>query len=451
MIKKYALYPFQEEAVNFLISKRRAINGADMGLGKTLQSIAAADRVGAKKILVLAPKALLFSWKNEIEKFSDNPTCSVCIGTAAQKKKAFEATVRWYITNHETLLQIQSYPKLMQKWDLIVVDEFHNYMNRRAKKTLALKKLKSDYLFGLTGTPILTKPDQLWSQLNIIAPHNFRSFWNWVKLYCATKFNPFSGNADIVTGVLDVEKYKEMLAPYFIRHTKEEVLEDLPDKIYNEVPLQLNDKQQKLYKSMKKDMIVENGDDFYKSGTALEKLIRLRQICLDPRLLPELNITEKGVKTEALINILTSSEEQFVVFTSFKSYANLIAQELKDLGITYELLTGDTPTAERAVQVERFRAGQSRVFIGTIKAGGVGLNLQTASNLIFMDKDYSPAINAQTEARIHRIGQKNAAVITTLYTLGTVDELMEKMLAARGEMIDSVITPTMLYEALEKE
>lgn len=421
------------------------------GLGKTLQSIATADRVEASKILVLAPKALLFSWKNEIEKFSDISSCSVCIGTSVQKKKAFAQNARWYITNHETLLQITNYPKLAQEWDMIIVDEFHNYMNRKAKKTLVLKKLKTTYLLGLTGTPILTKPDQLWSQLNIIAPHKFKSFWNWVDMYCAQKANPFSQYSKIITGVLNVDSYKEMLAPYFIRHTKEEVLEDLPDKIYREVPLQLNDKQKKLYKSMKKDMIVEEGEDFHKSGTVLEKLIRLRQICLDPRLLPDLNITEKGVKTEALLEMLTGSEEQFVVFTSFKSYANLIAQELKDLKISFELLTGDTPTSERELQVERFRSGKSRIFIGTIKAGGVGLNLQTASNLIFMDKDYSPAINSQTEARIHRIGQKNAAVITTMYTMNTVDQLMEKMLRERGEMINSVITPSELCQELEKE
>lgn len=448
MSDKYTLYPYQRNGVDFIINTKRLIVGDDMGLGKTLQSIAAVDEVNAKKILVLAPKALLFSWRNEIKKFSKDISTTVITGTAAQKKKALSEKVRWYITNHETLLQLKSYPQLCQPWDVIVVDEFHNYMNRKAKKVAAIKQLKSEYFIGLTGTPILTKPDQLWSQLNIVAPKSFRSFWKWVDQYCQKQFNPYSQYTPIISGVLDTDAYKQMLAPYFIRRTKEEVLLDLPEKIYKDVPLQLSARQKKLYDSMMADMIVEDGDDFHKSGTILEKIIRLRQICLDPRILPELSITERGVKTEALLEIIQNTEGQIVVFTSFKSYANLIASELKALKISYELLTGDTPQEGRAAQLDRFTSGKSKVFIGTIKAGGVGLNLQNASLLIFMDKDYSPAINSQTEARIHRIGQKNAAIIMSLYTENTVDEKMEKMLEARKNMIGAIITPTALYEEL---
>lgn len=418
------------------------------GLGKTLQSIATADEIKAKRILVLAPKALLYSWQKEIEKFSEDSRCSIITGTAAKKRDAIKTKARWYITNHDTLVSLEKFPDLMNYWDLVVVDEFHNYMNRRAKKTLALKKLPCEYFLGLTGTPILTKPDQLWSQLNIVAPKQFSSYWNWVNQYCTQKMNPFSKHTPIVTGVLSAEAYKDMLAPHFIRRTKEEVLTDLPDKIYKQVPLKLNDKQRLLYKSMMVDFTVEEGDEFHKSGTVLEKIIRLRQICLDPRILPEVDVKEKGVKTEALLDIVTSSEEQMVIFTSLKTYANLISKELKALKISHELLTGDTPQKDRENLLTRFQQGKSRIFVGTIKAGGVGLNLQNASTLIFMDKDFSPAINAQVEARIHRIGQKSVPNIITMYTEGTVDEVMEKMLKERGDMIDSVITATELYANL---
>lgn len=447
-MSKYTLYPYQQEGVEFITQTKRLIVGDDMGLGKTLQSIASADKVGAKRILVLAPKALLYSWQKEIEKFSDDARTSVITGTAAKKRDAIKAKARWYITNHDTLVSADKFPELLHYWDLIIVDEFHNYMNRKAKKTLAVKKLPCEYFIGLTGTPILTKPDQLWSQLNIIAPKQFASYWNWVNQYCAQKANPFSKHTPIVTGVMNADVFKNMLAPFFIRRTKEEVLTDLPDKIYKPVPLKLNDKQRVLYKSMMVDFTIEEGDEFHKSGTVLEKIIRLRQICLDPRILPEVDIKEKGVKTEALLEIVTSSEEQMVIFTSLKTYANLISKELKVLKISHELLTGDTPQKDRENQLTRFQQGKSRIFVGTIKAGGVGLNLQNASTLIFMDKDFSPAINAQVEARIHRIGQKNVPNIITMYTEGTVDEVMEKMLKERGDMIDSVITATDLYARL---
>lgn len=415
-----------------------------------MQSIATADRIGAKRILILAPKALLYSWKKEIEQFSDSTACSVITGTAKQKRDALNVKARWYITNHETLLKVLDYPQLMKAWDLIVADEFHNYMNRKAIKTKNIKKLKSEYFIGLTGTPILTKPDQLWSQLNIIDKKHFSSYWQWVEEYCAQKFNPYSKYTPIISGVLSTEAYKKMLAPYFIRRTKGEVLTDLPDRIYKAVPLKLNKKQASLYKTMFTDFTIEDGDDFHKAGTILEKIVRLRQICLDPRILPEIDTKEKGVKTEALIEIVKSSDEQMVIFTSSKIYANLIAYELRKLKITFELLTGDTPKKVREGQVDRFQSGKSRLFISTIKAGGVGLNLQCASTLIFLDKDYSPAINDQAESRIHRIGQKNVPQIITLYAEDTVDELMEKMLCARKDMIDSVITPTALYASLMK-
>lgn len=448
---KYTLYKYQQEAVDKLVECKRMILGDEMGLGKTLQSIATADRVGAKRILILAPKALLYSWKKEIEKFSDSTPCSVIMGTAKQKRDALSTKARWYITNHETLLKVLNYPELLKPWDLIVADEFHNYMNRKAIKTKNIKKLKSEYFIGLTGTPILTKPDQLWSQLNIIDKKHFTSYWQWVEAYCAQKFNPYSQFTPIISGVLNTASYKKMLAPYFIRRTKKEVLTDLPDRIYKTVPLKLNKKQASLYKSMMVDFTVEEGDDFHKAGTILEKIVRLRQICLDPRILPDIDMKEKGVKTEALLEIIKSTDEQMVIFTSSKVYAKLITSELFKLKITKELLTGDTPKKVREGQVERFQSGKSRLFISTIKAGGVGLNLQCASTLIFLDKDYSPAINDQAESRIHRIGQKNVPQIITLYTEGTVDELMEKMLAARKDMIDSVITPTALYKELVEE
>jgi SNF2 family DNA or RNA helicase len=197
-------------------------------------------------------------------------------------------------------------------------------------------------------------------------------------------------------------------------------------------------------------MIVECGDEFHKSGTVLEQIIRLRQICLDPRILPEVGIDKPGVKTEALLNIIESSDNQIVIFSSYKTYANLIAAELKKRKISYELLTGDTKQSVRVGQLKRFQEGKSKIFLGTIKAGGVGLNLQCASTLIFTDKDYSPAINEQSEARIHRIGQKNAAEIITLYTKDTVDELMEEMLEARGAMINGIITPTKMWQEMMK-
>lgn len=404
----------------------------------------------AKKILVLCPKALIYGWKSEIERFATNTKTTEITGTAAQKRKAWKVNANWYITNHETLLQLEKYPEFNKQWDLIVSDEFHNYMNRKAKKTLALKKLKSDYFLGLTGTPILTKPDQLWSQLNIIAPKSFKSYWKWTDEYCKKKTNPFSQYTPIIDGVLNEEQFKGMLAPYFIRRTKEEVLTDLPDKIIKKIPLKLNKEQDKLYKQMKKEMVIEYGEEFHKSGTVLEQIIRLRQICLDPRILPEVGVDKPGVKTEAILNIVESSDNQIVIFTSYKTYANLIAAELKKKKITYELLTGDTKQKDRVGQLKRFQEGKSRIFLGTIKAGGVGLNLQCASTLIFADKDYSPAINEQSEARIHRIGQKNAAEIVTLYTTGTVDELMEKMLEERGAMINGVITPTTMWKEMMK-
>lgn len=415
-----------------------------------------ANKINASKILVVCPKALQVNWYNEIKKWADKNSVGVCTGTYQNRSATLDEDFNWYIVNYAMLRPVKKnnkwlpkYPQLTSReWDLIIFDESQNLMGRKSQQTRGAKKLKCEYLIELTGTPILTKPDQLWSQLNIIDNKKFSSYWAFVEEYLSTTMNPFSPRTPLITGVKDKEKFKDMLSNHMIRTTKEEVLPELPPKIYKTVPITLEGTQKKLYTQLEKEMVLECDKDMLKVGTVLEQQLRLRQLCLDPKIvIPDTKA--KSIKTEMILNYLDNIEDQAVIFTSFKSYANILYEALnstKKFKGKVGLFTGDTPDSERERIIREFKKGNLLLFLGTIKAGGVGLNLQTASELIFTDKDWSPKINEQVEDRVHRFGQVKSPIITSFVCENTVESDLEKVLSKRNDMINSVIVSSNILE-----
>jgi len=448
------LRPYQEEDIQEMIKRKKVINANDMGLGKTIEAIEAANRIKAQRILVVCPKALMWSWQEAIGWNANKSVTAVISGTTAKKKYWAESEANWYITTYASL-RLESvgnkkkfkYDRFEKEWDLVIFDESQNLSNRKALHVAGVKKLKTSYLFQLTGTPIMIQPGQLWQQLNLLDKETFSGYWKFVEKYLSTTTNIFCPSMPLISGVANESVFKDMLAPYMIRRTKKEVLTELPEKIYSEVIVKMDTKQRKQYDQMEKEMLVVMAhDEVFMASTALEQQMRLRQICLDPSLI----LGSEGApsaKTEALLEYVDSIDisDQIVIFTEFRSYAYKL-QELLSKKYKTCVFTGETKDQERKSMLHGFEKGDIRIFIGTIRAGGVGLNLQTSSILIFMDKSWNPKLNEQVEDRINRMGQKGIPQIVSFITKDSVEEDLEKVLKKRNRIINRIIVSTELYQ-----
>lgn len=462
------LRDYQIKDIEAMYSMKKVINANDMGLGKTIEAICLANKVGASKILIICPNSLKWNWLREIRVWADNKDVGVVDGTPKKKERTMAEEHTWYIAGYGSL-QMQEdktrpinpkalpskykyrkafkYPRLDIQWDVVILDESQNVAGRKSQRTIGAGKLNTEYMLQLTGTPITTSPGQLWAQLHIIAPDEFTSYWKFVDNWLLTEHNMFSPQQPKVVGIRDVELFKAMLQRYMIRTEKKDVLTELPAKIYKTIEVHMGTKQAKMYAQMEAESFAINDEAFSLANTSIMRQLRLRQLCLDPQMLGKGFEGVPAAKTEALLEYVDNipKDMQIVIFTGFRTYANLLYAELSKHS-TCVLYTGAQTDTERRAAETSFRSGASRIFIGTIKAGGVGLNLQNASILLFTDKDWSPKINMQVEDRINRMGQIRSPEIVSFVVSNSIEEDIEQLLVERGDMIDSVITSQMITE-----
>jgi SNF2 family DNA or RNA helicase len=491
------LFPYQQEALDKLKSKRARLIGDDMGLGKTYEGIAIdqANRAGDgnekvpasalrnAKTLIICPKSVISVWDEHCMDLTDE---DVYVIDAKNRhifvRAALDPKAHGYFIIHWDALRLE--PDLAKvTWFHIMADEVHRAKNRKAQSTRALKKLPTWYKTGLSGTPADNKPQDIWSILNWLWPGYYTSYWTFVKDYMVAM--PVLDKNGEDTGYSTYEVVEDALPhlrrqmePWFIRRLKTEVLTDLPDKYYKRVWVDLSPKQRKAYDTMKKVAVVwaEDHADEIAAGdpiianAVVAQLIRLQQYAdgyLIPRLdaqgeqaykfvhkghkrnqpctekcgdKPIYDMTDPSAKLDTLMDLLEDREgEQVVVFSQFKSAINLLATRLEAKKIPYGLLTGDIGQADRALNIQEFQSGRSRVFAGTIAAGGVGITLTAASTVIFIDRAWSPAYNLQAEDRLHRIGQENAVEVIDLMAKNTVDLGKAQQLSKKWEWIQKLL------------
>ena len=307
----------------------------------------------------------------------------------------------------------------------VIADEAHALQNRKSKQSVSLKKLKAGYKSALTGTPAFDKPDDLWSILNWLYPKYWSSYWKYWNEHII--FDNFNGYRTIV-GVNNPEKLQREMSGFYIRRRKEEVLTDLPDKYYSEIKIELGPQQRRAYNSMRDDMLAWVGEHEAEPVVApiiIAQLTRLQQFAcafaeFDP-IKNKMMLSEPSTKLDAVIDILDSTGSQVVVFSNYSQVIDLLCARLEKKGITYGKYVGKTPNAQRSQIVSDFQDGKLQVFAGTISAGGVGINLFAADKVIFIDRNWSNALNLQAEDRLHRMGQQNAVQVIDIIADKTID------------------------------
>ena len=399
----------------------------EMGLGKTIQTIAFLLSNKDKKSIVITPTALIYNWKNELEKFA--PTLKVGLLHAAKSERE---KILDNIDNYDVILttyttyknDIDKYKNI--SFDYCIIDEAQNIKNPDAIITKAIKNVNAKVKFALTGTPIENNLMELWSIFDFIMPGY---------LYNKSKFKSIFVNND-----KNIIELKNLIKPFILRRTKKEVITELPDKIEQKIIIDLEKEHKRAYKgyvNLITRKIKENNQD---NITVFSYLTKLRQLCLSPELMVK-NYQGKNSKLDVLINIINdSSDEKILVFSQFTKVLEVIGKRLNEENISYSYLDGKTSAKDRVKLVEEFNTNNNKVFLISLKAGGTGLNLTSANIVVHFDPWWNQSVENQATDRTHRIGQKNSVHVIRLITKNTIEEKILRLKERKQALSDAVIT-----------
>lgn len=484
------LFPFQQVAVDKFLTKRHCLLGDDMGLGKTVTAIELDKRrreveayhnkrdPKSMKTLVVTLKSMLGSWEEHFATW--NPALRVEVVDPKQRQSFVNAclagTADVYICHWDILRLV---PELQnRKWLHIIADETHKIKNRKAQVSQALKKIPADYKLAMSGTWADNKPDDAWSILNWLYPKHWSSYWRFFNHYVinvwhnkgACSCGGFHKSAyREMQGVADAEGLQESLRPFYVRRRKEEVLKDLPQKMYSTVTVDLTPQQRRAYDEMRTNMLAWVGrheDEPIAAPVVIARLTRLQQFAvaygqLETKIrrykdceycqdLPKcqghevtvLGLSEPSSKLDAVMDIIESSNEPIVVFGQSSQVVEMLAQRLKTAKITHCTLTGKVSASGRTKIIGDFQEGKYQVFIGTTAAGGVGITLTYAATIIFIDRLWSPSLNKQAEDRVHRIGQERPVHIIDIVASDTLDRGKLQQIQLKWSWIKEVLGDT---------
>lgn len=462
------LYPFQQESVDKLEKVPAVLIGDDMGLGKTVQAIALDKRKremygptfrrsGKPLTLVVAPLSVLGVWRSHFKEWQ--PTLEV-LQLNPKDRPGFirsfkEGKADVYLCHWESLRLM---PELQDiQWFHVIADEAHRAKNRKSQQTMALKKIHTSHKAALSGTPADNRPDDFWSILNWLYSRTWSSYWRFFNYHVIVKHHNEIGSCGCprthkrpykeIIGCEHVDELMDQIRPYYVRRLKEEVIKDLPDKYYSTIEVDLTPLQQRSYDDMRKTMLAWVGrheDEPVAAPVVIAQLTRLQQFaCAYAKVDTNTNklaLTDPSSKLDAVEElILDNPNDQFVVFAQSKQVVNLLANRLWKHKVPTSVLTGDVPHGDRAGLISDFQSERTRVFTGTIAAGGEGITLTSASTVVFVDRAWSPSKNRQAEDRLHRIGQKNSVQVIDIVARGTIDRGRNQQIAMKWDHIRQIL------------
>ena len=441
------LRDYQEVGVKWLMTISNCGFGGiladEMGLGKSLQTIMyiklKIKQNPNAKFLIVVPTSLIYNWESEFQKFEKNISVLLLNGPKEKRmellKKSDQSQV--LVTSYGLLRQdLEEYRKI--NFDTCIIDEAQNIKNLNAEVTKACKLVKADVKFALTGTPIENSILELWSIFDFIMPGYLSGITKFKRTYSPKEMEE---NESILLGL------NHQISPFILRRKKRDVLKDLPAKLENQVLIELDENEKKLYLGQlekTKEQIEEtlSTEGFMKSQILILSLLtKLRQICIDSRLLIE-NETKVSSKIKALVDILKgsiSNGHKILVFSQFPTALQLVRQELDNEKITYYYLDGSTPSKRRMDMANAFNEDETNVFLISLKAGGTGLNLTSADIVIHLDPWWNPQVENQATDRTHRIGQKNVVEVLKLVAKGTIEEKIIELQNKKKNLSDRVI------------
>lgn len=424
-------YPFQERKISVAL-RQNILDLSECGTGKTLVAIETIRRIRQggpefqRPILIIAKSSAKMQWKMALEQQEINEPIYI-LGRAGKGFPEDEDGRCIIITHPESLAYIVNTLK-DQVFSLVVADEVHYFKNRRAQRTRALKQVEAVRKIGLSGTPMEKSPADLWSLLNWIYPHDFKSYWTWHAKYVNEVIN-FFGYKEIIGGK-NYEQMANEIRSFTFRNTKAEVAPELPPKIITFVPVEMMPNQAALYKKIKQadDMQVHHDNEFLMVKNVLDRMTKLQQVASLPSLVGAFGASSG--KVEWIRDYVTDNpEEPIVIMTRFRESALFLSGMF---GNQVDTLIGGSNSS-----AYKFQSGEKRLAIGTIDYMGESLNLQRAGTMIFFEVTWSLKAMTQAVDRIHRIDIREPKNI--IYLVGCkVDNLILKALDGKWSQSELV-------------
>jgi SNF2 family DNA or RNA helicase len=427
---KGKLYPFQKKGVAFLESHNgRALIADEMGLGKTVQALAWLQLHPEKRpVIIVVPASVKLNWTREALTWVKNPKVEILAGQTPWKPEGQIIIINYDIL---TLDWVRELKKLQPQ--VLITDECHYYKSNTAKRTKAIKRLVKGipHVIALSGTPILNRPIEVYNAVNIINPALFPDYWSFTQRYCNRRHTGFGWD---VSGHSHEKELHDLLTEsIMLRRLKADVLPDLPSKVLSFVPIVLHNKNE--YRAAEADFIA-----FIRQTKGVAAAIRasnakvlaeiegLKQLCVKGKLKEATNWIQ---------DFLDSSDQKLVVFAVHRFVIDELMSKFGDIAVKID---GSVSLSDRQKAVDNFQHNDRvRVFIGNIKAAGVGLTLTAASNVAFLELPWTPGDLVQAEDRVHRIGQKGSVTIYYLLAMDTIEEKIANLLDLKRKVLDTVL------------
>jgi len=418
----------QKEAIEKLVGSRRFILADDMGLGKTTSTIIAALETEAKKILIICPASLKINWEREIANYSDR-SCYIAEG------KKFSTESDFVIVNYDILKNFHD-PKdkensllLQSNFELVILDEAHMVSNAQAQRTKIINNFVKDIkrVWLLTGTPMTSRPINYYNLLNIIESPVAQNWMAYAIRYCQG-FQFRAGNRKIwnVTGASNLEELRDRTSKQILRRLKENVL-DLPDKIITPVYLRTTSKEYKDLMGEYYDWLENKSEESSSLTIQFSKLMKVRKVIAN----------EKVKETIEFAQNIIDQGKKVIIFTNFTDTLQLINNHF---GKESVYLDGSCNKVQRQYAVDQFQENEKiKVFVGNLKAAGVGLTLTAAEVVIMNDLSFVPAEHAQAEDRAYRYGQKNNVLVYYPIFENTIEGVIYDILNKKKKVIGTVM------------
>ncbi len=442
---KATLFSYQRKGVLFAAKAGRSLIADEMGLGKTIQAIATAEllkkEMGISRALIICPTSLKYQWKAEIEKFT-NSSVLVLEGNPLKREKIYNSYESFYL--------IMTYNIVSRDWeklngldaDLVILDEAQRIKNWETKIAKSVKKLTMPNCVVLTGTPLENKLEELYSIVQFINPYILSPLFGLLDRH---QVKDPKGK---VVGYQALNLINKKLKPLMIRRLKKKVIKQMPERQDKVLFVPMTKMQDKLHGEYR-DNVAKLVNKWQRHGFLNEKdrrnlmiFMNMMRMSCDSSYIIDLQ-TRHDTKVDELMDILEERledpREKVVIFSQWKRMTHLVELELEEKGIGFVHLNGSVPSKDRGQLLDTFRDDiDCRVFLST-DAGGVGLNLQSASMVINIDIPWNPAVLEQRIARVHRLGQKTKVQVVNLVSTGTIEHRMLDVLAFKSGLAEGIL------------
>jgi SNF2 family DNA or RNA helicase len=419
-----------------------------MGLGKTVQTLAVLlHRANLGAALVVCPVSVVGNWMSEAEKFA--PTLRFkTLGTSTSDRKAVLQSLEAgdVLVTSYGLLQSEETLFAESEFATAVLDEAHVIKNYATKTSKAIMQLKADFRVALTGTPLQNHLGEIWNLFNFINPGLLGSLQHFtdtfIKNPTPTLLAREGAKVSSEGGFNGGKLLKKLIAPFILRRTKTAVLDELPPKIEIVKKITLSAEEMAFYEALRRQALenLSNADEA-KHIQVLAEIMKLRQASCNPLLIDQ-NINIPSSKLATFLDIvgeLIENKHRALVFSQFVKHLSIIREALDKQGIKYQYIDGSSTQVEREKSVKKFQSGEGELFLISLKAGGLGLNLTAADYVLHLDPWWNPAVEDQASDRAHRIGQQRPVTIYRLVAGNTIEEKILQLHAHKRDLAEQLL------------